>query len=339
MNLRIEKEKKALQEDFTKILLAALTQTLAEQEQAIIFQNRRGYAPYIACEGCAWVPMCTQCDVSLTYHQLSNYLRCHYCGYRNKVPPACPFCDSYQLKNVGFGTEKLEETLQLFFPESRVQRMDLDTTRGKYSYDKIIEELEQGKTDILVGTQMLTKGLDFGRVSLVGVMDVDRLLYFPDFRAAERGFQLLMQVSGRAGRRGKQGRVIIQTSNPQHAVLQDIVQHDYEQMYHRELAERKQFHYPPFVRLVRITLKHKDRDAVQAAANALVAGLRTQITDGVLGPTNAGSGQGKSTISHRYLGKNPEEWAAGACGYQTHYFGGMQADFDRKSLQAGAYCV
>jgi primosomal protein N' (replication factor Y) len=228
--------------------------------------------------------MCTQCDVSLTYHQFNNYLRCHYCGYRSKVPPACPICDGYQLKNVGFGTEKLEETLQLFFPEKRVQRMDLDTTRGKYSYERIIEELEQGKTDILVGTQMVTKGLDFGRVSLVGVVDVDRLLYFPDFRAAERCFQLLMQVSGRAGRREKQGQVIIQTINPEHAVLQDIVQHDYERMYHRELAERKQFHYPPFVRLIRIILKHTDKELVNAAANMLTAGLRTQILDGVLGP-------------------------------------------------------
>ena len=284
VNLRIERERKAVREDFTKVLLEALEKTLAQQEQAIVFQNRRGYAPYIACEGCAWVPMCTQCDVSLTYHQFNNYLRCHYCGYRSKVPPACPICDGYQLKNVGFGTEKLEETLQLFFPEKRVQRMDLDTTRGKYSYERIIEELEQGKTDILVGTQMVTKGLDFGRVSLVGVVDVDRLLYFPDFRAAERCFQLLMQVSGRAGRREKQGQVIIQTINPEHAVLQDIVQHDYERMYHRELAERKQFHYPPFVRLIRIILKHTDKELVNAAANMLTAGLRTQILDGVLGP-------------------------------------------------------
>ncbi|MEL6358407.1 MAG: primosomal protein N' [Bacteroidota bacterium] len=222
-NVRIERERKTLREGFTKELLEALQQTLDQQEQAIIFQNRRGYAPYITCEYCAWVPMCTQCAVSLTYHQFSNRLSCHYCGYYTPLPPACHVCESHALKNVGAGTEKLEETLQLFFPEKQVQRMDLDTTRGKYSYDRLIEALEQGKTDILVGTQMITKGLDFGRVALVGVLDVDRLLYFPDFRANERCFQLLTQVSGRAGRRAKQGQVIIQTNNPKHPILHLIV--------------------------------------------------------------------------------------------------------------------
>lgn len=283
-NVRIEREQKTLREDFTKVLLEALRKTLDQQEQAIIFQNRRGYAPYIVCEACAWVPMCIQCAVSLTYHQFNNYLRCHYCGYNIKVPPACSVCDSHQLKNVGFGTEKLEETLQVFFPDKKVQRMDLDTTRGKYSYEKLIEALEQGSTDILVGTQMLTKGLDFGKVSLVGVLDIDRLLYFPDFRANERCFQLLTQVSGRAGRREKQGKVIIQTSNPQHPVLKDITQHDYERMYRRELTERKQFLYPPYVRLIRITLKHTDKDLVGSAANMLANELRKQLGNGVLGP-------------------------------------------------------
>ena len=284
VDLRIERERKTLREDFTTALIDALGQTLAQQEQAIIFQNRRGYAPYIACEVCAWVPMCTQCAVSLTYHQFNNYLRCHYCGYNTKLPSACHVCDSHQLKNVGFGTEKLEETLQLFFPDKKIQRMDLDTTRGKYSYDKLIEALEQGSTDILVGTQMLTKGLDFGQVSLVGVLDVDRLLYFPDFRASERCFQLLTQVSGRAGRREKQGKVIIQTNNPQHPVLQDIVQHDYERMYRRELRERKQFFYPPYVRLIKITLKHVDKDLVGEAANTLVGELRKKLGNGVSRP-------------------------------------------------------
>jgi primosomal protein N' (replication factor Y) len=284
VDVRIEREKKTLREDFTQVLLGALQQTLDQKEQAIIFQNRRGYAPYIACEDCAWVPMCTQCAVSLTYHQFNNNLCCHYCGYNTKVPPACHICDSHQLKNVGFGTEKLEETLQLFFPEKKIQRMDLDTTRGKYSYDKLIEALEGGSTDILVGTQMLTKGLDFGQVSLVGVLDVDRLLYFPDFRASERCFQLLTQVSGRAGRRENQGQVIIQTNNPQHPVLKDVVQHDYEHMYRRELRERKQFLYPPYARLVRIILKHTDKTLVGAAASMLAHGLRKQLEHGVLGP-------------------------------------------------------
>ncbi|MEM9417325.1 MAG: primosomal protein N' [Bacteroidota bacterium] len=283
-DVRIERERKTLREGFSKMLLGALQQTLDQQEQAIIFQNRRGYAPYIACEHCTWVPMCTQCAVSLTYHQFSNRLSCHYCGYHTPLPPACQVCGSHALKNVGAGTEKLEETLQLFFPEKYVQRMDLDTTRGKYSYDRLIEGLEQGKTDILVGTQMITKGLDFGQVTLVGVLDVDRLLYFPDFRANERCFQLLTQVSGRAGRRAQQGRVIIQTNNPKHPVLRDIVQQDYVQMYRRELAERQQFLYPPYVRLVRIILKHADRDVVQAAAKTLADDLKVQLGQGVLGP-------------------------------------------------------
>jgi primosomal protein N' (replication factor Y) (superfamily II helicase) len=296
-NVRIEREQKTLHEDFTKVLLEALRQILNQQEQAIIFQNRRGYAPYIVCEACAWVPMCIQCAVSLTYHQYNNNLRCHYCGYNSKVPPACHVCDSHQLRNVGFGTEKLEETLQVFFPEKKVQRMDLDTTRGKYSYDKLIEALEQGSTDILVGTQMLTKGLDFGQVSLVGVLDVDRLLYFPDFRANERCFQLLTQVSGRAGRREKQGKVIIQTSNPQHPILKDIVQHDYEHMYRRELIERKQFLYPPYVRLIRITLKHIDKNLVGDAANMLANGLRKQLGRAVLGPQTPLI----TKVKHQYL--------------------------------------
>ena len=284
-NMRIELAKKTLREGFTEVLLKNLQQTLEQHEQAIIFQNRRGYAPYITCEACTWVPMCTQCAVSLTYHQFNNSLCCHYCGYRIKLLPACPVCNSHQLKTVGFGTEKLEETLQLFFPEKKIQRMDLDTTRGKNSYEKIIKALEQGDTDILVGTQMLTKGLDFGQVSLVGVLDVDRLLYFPDFRANERCFQLLTQVSGRAGRRAKQGKVIIQTNNPQHPILEDIVRHDYEHMFHRELRERKQFLYPPYARLVKMTLKHKDRNLVEAAASMLAYNLRKRLLENkILGP-------------------------------------------------------
>jgi len=283
-NVRTERTRKTMREDFTSVLLTALRQTLDQQEQAIVFQNRRGYAPYITCEDCAWVPMCTECAVSLTYHQFNHYLRCHYCGYHLPMPPACSVCGSYQLKNVGYGTEKLEESLQLLFPTHSIQRMDLDTTRGKHAYDKIIEALEQGKTDILVGTQMVTKGLDFGEVSLVGVLDIDRLLHFPDFRSGERCFQLMTQVSGRAGRRSKQGQVVIQTAYPEHPVLQDVVQHNYMQLYHRELAERQQFLYPPYVRLVRVTLKHAQKDVVVAAASTLANTLRTRLKESILGP-------------------------------------------------------
>ena len=283
-DLHVARAQKTLREDFTKTLIEALQQTLARQEQAIIFQNRRGYAPYIICAHCATVPMCTHCAVSLTYHQSYNHLRCHYCGYQTHTHPHCHACGSNQLKNVGFGTEKLEETLQLFFPEKNVQRMDLDTTRGKHSYDKLITALEQGNIDILVGTQMLTKGLDFGQVALVGVLDVDRLLYFPDFRANERCFQLLTQVSGRAGRRGRQGKVIIQTTNRKHPILQDTLQHSYAHMYARELKERRQFLYPPYVRLVKITLKHEREDWVKDAARMLAASLQQTLGHNVLGP-------------------------------------------------------
>lgn len=283
-DVRRERRQKTLQGAFTSTLLHELQQALDQQEQIIIFQNRRGYAPYILCEHCAWVPTCQQCSVSLTYHQFNNYLVCHYCGYRTRVPPVCSICDSHQLKNIGFGTEKLEESLQQLFPDKHIQRMDLDTTRGKYSYERIIEALEQGSIDMLVGTQMITKGLDFSQVSLVGVLDVDRMLYFPDFRASERCFQLITQVSGRAGRRAKQGRVIIQATNPTHPVLNDILQHNYEQMYCRELAERRRFFYPPYARLIRLTLQHADKDLVMEAATELASYLRGRLGALLLGP-------------------------------------------------------
>lgn len=284
-NVRLEKQQKKLQGEFTEVLLQAIKHTLEQQEQVIIFQNRRGYAPYLLCQACAWVPTCERCSVSLTYHQSHNHLICHYCGYRTKIPPTCSICDSPQLNNMGFGTEKLEETLHQFFPDKHIQRMDLDTTRRKHSYEKIIERLEQGHTDILVGTQMITKGLDFGQVSLVGVMDVDKHLYFPDFRANERCFQLITQVSGRAGRRNKQGKVIIQTANPNHPILQDILHYDYEQMYLKELAERQNFLYPPYVRLIKITLQHLDKKLIMKAAGELAEQLRTYLGKGlVLGP-------------------------------------------------------
>lgn len=283
-NLRIERQRKTLQGDFSAVLLDELRCVLAHKEQAIIFQNRRGYAPYVTCEACTWIPTCAQCAVSLTYHQLNHYLSCHYCGYRIKPPSLCHVCGSHRLKEVGFGTEKLEEALQLCFPLARIQRMDLDTTRSKYSYERIIEQFEQGSIDLLVGTQMVTKGLDFSKVSLVGVLDVDRMIYFPEFRASERCFQLLTQVSGRAGRRDKQGKVIIQTLNPHQAILKKIVQHDYESMYQRELAERKQFRYPPYVRLIKLTLKHTDQELVTKAGEVLAKHLRRQLGKLVLGP-------------------------------------------------------
>ncbi|OJW72256.1 MAG: primosomal protein N' [Candidatus Amoebophilus sp. 36-38] len=285
VNLRTEQRHKKLQGEFSRILIQALEEVFQHQEQAIIFQNRRGYASYILCQTCAWVPTCQQCSVSLTYHQFKDYLVCHYCGYHFKLPPVCQECGAHTLKNMGFGTEKIEETLQQFFPDKHIQRMDLDTTRRKHSYEKIIANLEKGYTDVLVGTQMITKGLDFGQVSLVGVLDLDRSLYFPDFRSNERCFQLITQVSGRAGRRDKQGQVIIQTANPTHPILQDIVAYDYEQMYEKELLERQKFRYPPYVRLIKITCQHPSESLVKESGRYLTQQLHQFLdVDSILGP-------------------------------------------------------
>jgi len=285
VNLRIEQQRKRLQGEFTTTLLKALESTLEQHQQAIIFQNRRGYATCLFCQACAGVATCQQCSVSLTYHQFKDYLVCHYCGYHQNVPSICPMCSAPALKQMGYGTEKVTETLQQFFPDKQVERMDADTTRKKHSYEQIITNLEKGNTNILVGTQMITKGLDFGHVSLVGVLDIDRLLYFPDFRANERCFQLLTQVSGRAGRRDIQGQVIIQTVNPQHPILEDVVSSNYEQMYHRELLDRQKFRYPPYVRLIKITCQHVHEQVVQEATRMLAQELHRLIGPAhILGP-------------------------------------------------------
>ena len=283
-NLSVEQQRKTLRNHFSAVLLEALQHTLDAQEQAIIFQNRRGYAPYITCEICAWVPTCAQCAVSLTYHQFKHALCCHYCGYRMPMPNTCHVCEAHQLKNIGFGTEKLEEDLQLIFPKARIQRMDLDTTRRKNSYETIIKDFEKGATDILVGTQMITKGLDFGKVALVGVVDADRMLHFPDFRANERYFQLITQVSGRAGRRDQQGQVVIQTAHTKHPIIDQVIRHDYMGMYEQELAERKRFLYPPYVRLIKLIVKHTEQAIVEQAAETLANSLKKHYGKWVLGP-------------------------------------------------------
>eukprot|EP01132_Coremiostelium_polycephalum_P001059 gene1059-1343_t len=285
INVTTEQQRKRMRGEFTETLLTALSATLQQQEQVIIFQNRRGYAPYLLCQTCAAVPTCQHCSVSLTYHQLKDTLLCHYCGYHCQVSPTCPSCGASALKTVGFGTEKIEETLQHFFPDKQIQRMDLDTTRGKNSYETILSHLESGKTQILVGTQMITKGLDFGQVSLVGVFDVDKLLYFPNFRAHERCFQIITQVSGRAGRRNKQGQVLIQTTNPDLPILQDIVHYDYEKMYKKELLERQKFRYPPYIRLLKITCQHNRELLTHQAAQALASQLIHLLGEApILGP-------------------------------------------------------
>ncbi len=283
-DVRKEIKAKTMHSHFTEQLLSEMQRVLEAGEQIILFQNRRGYSPLWECESCGWVPMCTRCDVSLTYHKFSHQLRCHYCGYSTSPVPACHACGSVDMKMLGFGTEKIEEDLQVHFPDVRVQRMDLDTTRSKSSYQKIISDFESGHTRILVGTQMVTKGLDFDNVSLVGILSADKMMNYPDFRAMERSFQIMMQVAGRAGRKNKRGKVLIQTYNPDHWLLDLITKGDYRSFYDREVKERYQFVYPPFVRLMRITLKHKDDAVVQRAAQEIQRLLAPVLKDRILGP-------------------------------------------------------
>lgn len=281
----LEKKQRKMKDNFSSVLLEAIAQRLENQEQVILFQNRRGYSPYITCEDCAWTPECRNCSVSLTYHLYKNDLRCHYCGHNEHAPRVCVACGSTKLKTMGLGTERIEDELKVLLPAARVQRMDLDTTRKKYSYQQIIQDFENGVIDVLVGTQMVTKGLDFDKVSLVGVFEVDRLLHFPDFRAHERTFQLVTQVSGRAGRREQAGLVLIQTSNPRQELLQQVITSNYQQMYQREIQERQQYAYPPFTRLIRLTVRCQELSVRDEAAVALVNDLRQRLGDfRVLGP-------------------------------------------------------
>lgn len=279
IDLKEKTKKKETQGHFSDILLEAMTQTLAQGKQVILLQNRRGYAPYLQCEHCDTIPQCPHCDVSLTYHQLQNQLRCHYCGYTMVKPVSCPVCQSYNtLQTKGLGTEKVEEELMQFFPKARIDRMDMDTTRGKYSFEKIIHRLEKGETDILVGTQMVSKGLDFPRVGLVGIMNADIFLYQQDFRALERGYQLLTHIAGRAGRKDSVGQVLIQTYNPFQEILQQVKDGAYEQMIARQLQERQDFHYPPFYRLIRIIFKHKEQQRIDESSHWFAESLRLGLT-------------------------------------------------------------
>lgn len=282
---RQETREKKMSGSFTTVLLEKIKTTLDEKKQAIIFQNRRGYAPYVNCEICSLVPECPSCDVSLTYHQFSRELRCHYCGHHEPIPPVCPSCGSVGMKPVGFGTEKLEEELALIFPNVKVKRMDQDTTRNKNAFKELIEALEKKEIDILVGTQMVSKGFDFEHVSLVGVLDVDRAMHYPDFRSSERVFQLLTQVSGRAGRRQNQGQVIIQTNQPQHPLLKKVIENDFGKFFKEELAERNQFLYPPFSRIIKVEIKNKDKEICAKAAKELSVELIKRLgSNRILGP-------------------------------------------------------
>jgi primosomal protein N' (replication factor Y) (superfamily II helicase) len=283
-DLRPETKAKTMKNNFSSHLINAMQQALNAGEQIILFQNRRGYTPLWECQSCGWIPQCTRCDVSLTYHKQANLLKCHYCGYTTPPVQACHACGSTDVRMIGFGTEKIEEDLSLFFPDARAQRLDLDTTRSKTGYQKIISDFESGHTQILVGTQMVTKGLDFDNVSLVGILNADKMLNYPDFRSIERGYQLMMQVAGRAGRKKKQGKVIIQTSAPNHWLLDMIKQGDYNAFYEKEINERHHYGYPPFVRMLRITFKHKEDDVCDKAAETIGKKLRGMLDDKLLGP-------------------------------------------------------
>lgn len=283
-DVREELRQRKLQSHFSTPLIEALKATLERNEQAILFQNRRGYAPTYRCPTCGWHSECINCDVSLTYHRYQHSLKCHYCGYTTRLPEACPACGEQQLQLQGFGTEKIEDELKIYLPEARIARMDLDTVRGKHAHAKLLQQFESGELDVLVGTQMVTKGLDFERVGLVGVISADQLLHFPDFRATERAFQLLVQVAGRAGRKHRQGQVIIQTFNPTHPVLDEVIQNDFQRFFQREVRERKEFGYPPFIRLIRITLQHKRSEVSEEAAKLLALWLKADLADWVIGP-------------------------------------------------------
>ena len=269
---------------FSPHLLSAVREALQRGEQAILFQNRRGFAPMVECHVCGWVPRCPNCDVSLTHHKNMNLLTCHYCGYTERVPEQCPSCESKDIKGRGYGTEKIEDEVLNLFPDARVARMDLDTTRTKNAYERLISDFSAGKTNLLIGTQMVSKGLDFDRVSVVGILDADNMLNYPDFRAYEHAFTMMAQVSGRAGRKGKQGRVILQTKSPELPVIQQVVRHDNAAFYSSLLEERAAFRYPPFFHLIYIYLKHRNDDTVNSASLEIGSRLREIFGDRVLGP-------------------------------------------------------
>lgn len=284
VDLKDKYKRKRMKGHFSDRLIYEIQETLDLGYQAILFQNRRGYSPVVSCNTCGHVPQCSNCDVSLTYHQHSKQLRCHYCSYTIAIQPICMACGGVDINHKGFGTEQIQEEVQALFPSASIARMDFDTTRGKYGYDQIIERFEKKDIDILVGTQMLSKGLDFRYVKLVGVLNADQLINFPDFRSHERSFQLLQQVSGRAGRRDIRGQVLIQSFNPNHNVLQQVSTNDYHKMFEEQTYQRRVYKYPPYYRLIKITLKHKDYNRVNEGADWLKTALCQVFKDHVLGP-------------------------------------------------------
>jgi len=297
VDIKEKQRKREMTGHFSDTLLKQIQEELEENKQIILFQNRRGFSPIVECSTCGVSPQCPNCDVSLTFHKFKHELKCHYCNYLRAMPNSCGACGSNTLSTKGFGTEQIELELKKIFPDYSIGRMDLDTTRGKYGYQKIIGAFEAKEIDILVGTQMLSKGLDFENVSLVGILNADMMLNFPDFRAHERAFQLMVQVSGRAGRSKKQGKVMIQTYNPYHQILQQVSITDYTTMYKEQMQDRWQYHYPPYYRLIKITLKHKDYQKTETGVNWLVRALQNVFGENVLGP----SSPAVSRIRNQYI--------------------------------------
>jgi primosomal protein N' (replication factor Y) len=283
-DVKKERRQKSMNSHFTTFLIDSIREALNNNEQVILFQNRRGYTPLWSCEICNWTPKCKNCDVSLTYHKHTNTLKCHYCSYSTPPVGSCSCCGSNRLKMIGFGTEKVEDELSLIFPQHTIKRLDLDTTRSKNAYENILNDFDQGAIDILIGTQMVSKGLDFDNVSLVGILDADMLLNRPDFRAFERSYQLMSQVAGRSGRKSKRGKVIIQTGDPDHWVIQKVIAHDYVGFYESEILERKNFFYPPFYKVIEFTIKHKDEHLLDKAAFEFAGSLREIFKERVIGP-------------------------------------------------------
>lgn len=284
VDIKEAKRRKTMTGQFSPLLLNKIKTALTNGEQVILFQNRRGFAPMVECRTCGWVPRCIHCDVSLTYHKGLHQMTCHYCGYTIPVPDSCPACGDTELRNKGFGTEMVEDNIKMIFPEARVSRLDMDTTKSKSSYENIIKEFSQGKTNILVGTQMISKGLDFDNVSVVGILNADNMMNFPDFRSYERSYQLMAQVAGRAGRKNKQGTVILQTYSPDNFIVRKVIENDYQGMYQHELEERRMFKYPPFYRIINVYVRHRDNETTEKIANEMAGKMRMILGNRILGP-------------------------------------------------------
>ena len=284
VDIKEEARKENMFTYFSATLLKAMEEAVAQKKQVILFQNRRGHTPLSQCKTCGYTAKCVHCDVSLTYHKSSRQLHCHYCGYAEQPLQICPACGSTHIESKGFGTQRLEEELEMLMPQYRIGRLDFDSARGKHGFEKVLTAFDEQEFDVLIGTQMVAKGLDFGNVSVIGIIQADSLIHYPDFRAYERAFSLLAQVAGRAGRRSERGRVIIQTYSPDHRVIRQVVSHDYLQMFDTEIHERKNFAYPPFYRLIRLDIRHRDQTVAQNGAKRLAEMLRQQLKERVLGP-------------------------------------------------------